>query len=162
METLELLEDILGNYKGTLILVSHDREFVDNVVNTSLFFEGEGVINEFVGGYADIFSWYEQQAQQKKPVTETKAISDSPKSKPSSTKGNKLSYKLQHELDAMPGKIDDLEKQVEQKQKIVNAPEFFKQDAATTSSQLAELTDTQKALSDVYSRWDELESKLDK
>jgi ATP-binding cassette subfamily F protein uup len=83
VETLELLEDILGNYQGTLILVSHDREFVDNVVDASLFFEGEGVISEFVGGYADIFSWYDQQALKNKPKAETKPRSDSPKAKPS-------------------------------------------------------------------------------
>ena len=161
VETLELLEDILGRYQGTLILVSHDREFVDNVVDASLFFEGEGVINEFVGGYADIFSWYDQQAAIIKPVAETKPGSASPKAKPSVNKGKKLSFKQQHELELMPARIGELEKQVEQKQLVVNGPEFFKQDAATTSLQLAELTDTQKLLSDVYSRWDELESMLD-
>jgi ATP-binding cassette subfamily F protein uup len=161
VETLELLEDILGNYQGTLILVSHDREFVDNVVDASLFFEGEGVINEFVGGYADIFSWYDQQAAKNKPKAETKQSSGSPKAKSYVSKGKKLSFKLQHELESLPAKIGELEKQVEEKQQVVNAPEFFKQDAATTSLQLAELTDTQKLLSDVYSRWDELESKLD-
>lgn len=161
VETLELLEDILGNYQGTLILVSHDREFVDNVVDASLFFEGEGVISEFVGGYADIFSWYDQQALKNKPKAETKPRSDSPKAKPSANKGKKLSFKLQHELESLPAKIGELEKRVEQKQIVVNAPEFYKQDAATTSLQLAELTDTQKLLSDVYSRWDELESMLD-
>ncbi|MFT5676883.1 MAG: ATP-binding cassette subfamily F protein uup [Paraglaciecola sp.] len=161
VETLELLEDILGNYKGTLILVSHDREFVDNVVSSSLFFEGNGVISEFVGGYKDIFDWYSQQAAENKTKAETKQISGSPKAKPSASKDKKLSFKLQHELESLPVKITKLEKKLEDKQQLVNNPEFFKQDASTTSSQLAELAKAEKTLTKAYARWDELESMLE-
>ena len=160
VETLELLEDILGNYTGTLILVSHDREFVDNVVSSSLFFEGNGIITEFVGGYKDIFDWYAQQESRNKTKTETKQSSGSPKAKPSVSKDKKLSFKLQHELESLPVKISDLEKQLEEKQQHVNNPEFFKQDASTTSLQLAELAKAEELLTKAYARWDELESML--
>jgi ATP-binding cassette subfamily F protein uup len=160
VETLELLEDILGNYKGTLILVSHDREFVDNVVSSSLFFEGNGVITEFVGGYKDIFGWYAQQATENKSKAETKQTSSSPKAKPIAKKNKKLSFKLQHELESLPVKITKLEEQLEEKQQLVNNPEFFKQNASTTSSQLADLAKAEQMLTKAYARWDELESML--
>jgi ATP-binding cassette subfamily F protein uup len=158
VETLELLEDILSDYKGTLILVSHDREFVDNVVNTSLFFEGNGRIKEFVGGYADIFAWYEQQNSRNRTKAATNENSSSPKAKPPTSKGKKLSFKQQHELESIPTTISDLETKLEELQTIVNDSEFFKQDASLSSLKLAELADTETLLSEAYSRWDELES----
>lgn len=91
VETLELLEEVLSQYQGTVLLVSHDREFVDNVVTTSLFFEGKAVVKEFVGGYSDIQMWYQQQEEVKPvAVVEKKATS---KANTSTRKNKKLSYK---------------------------------------------------------------------
>jgi len=174
VETLELLEDTLSNYPGTVILVSHDREFVDNVATMSLFFEGQGEVREFVGGTSDIYQWYAQQATKKLSDTATNKRSDSPKSgdnqphsavvgqdqQKNSPKGKKLSFKLQHELESLPLKIETLEQQVAALQAQVNDPEFFKQDATNSAQTLADLAKEESALAACYARWDELESML--
>jgi len=157
VETLELLEDVLGQYQGTIILVSHDREFVDNLVTSSLFFEGEGSIKEFVGGYQDIESWYGQQQKLNKEFEPSKpTASQKPKSSPGKTK--KLSYKLRLELEQLPAQIEELEQELEQLQQRVNDPEFFKQDASISQPALQQLSDLQQQLESAYSRWDELEA----
>ncbi len=162
VETLELLEDTISNYPGTVILVSHDREFVDNVVTSSFYFEGNGVIKEFVGGCTDINNWYQQLAASKKSNTETKSSNKGSKNKaPSETKSKKLSYKLQLELESLPLKIETLENQVKQLQGQVNDPEFFKQDELETASLLSELTEAETQLTQSYERWDEIESMLE-
>jgi len=161
VETLELLEDILGNYKGTLILVSHDREFVDNVVTSSLFFEGEGQIKEFVGGYADIYQWYAANAvskQANKTKSETSKQSDSPKTKPKTNSTKKLSYKQQLELEKLPISIDKLEQEIAKLQSLISDGDFFKQENDVTSKTLAQLADAESSLSEAYARWDELEA----
>ena len=160
VETLELLEDLLSEYQGTLILVSHDREFVDNVVARSVFFEGNGRINDFVGGYSEIENWYGQR--EKKPENvETSANSVSPKSKPSPRKSKKLSYKLQIELDSLPAVIEKLEQQTQSLQTEISDPSFFKQDSTTSNQKLSELAELEEQLSEAYERWDELEGMLE-
>lgn len=159
VETLELLEDVLTRYQGTVILVSHDREFVDNVVTTSLFFEGQGMIRDFVGGYQDIHAWYGSQKNVQKPETSEKK--ESPKSKPSARKNKKLSYKLQLELDTLPAKIETLEEQVETLQNDISAPDFFKQESSAANVTLTKLAELEADLSQAYERWDELEGMLE-
>ena len=156
VETLELLEDILTQYQGTLLLVSHDREFVDNIVTSSLFFEGQGVIKEFVGGYAEIEQWY-GQSEKKVAIEETSEKSASPKAKASPKKNKKLSYKLQLELDSLPAKIEQLETQVQELQNKISDPEFFKQDSSLSNQTLTSLASLEEELSTAYERWDELE-----
>lgn len=163
VETLELLEDMLSSYTGTVVLVSHDREFVDNVVTNSLYFEGNGVINEFVGGYQTINNWYaEQQEKQKETVQkETSGAPESPKTKSSTRKGKKLSYKLQLELDGLPARIEALESETEQLQQQISDPEFFKQDTSTSNETLERLAQRERELEAAYTRWDELEAMRD-
>ena len=161
VETLELLEDTISSYPGTVVLVSHDREFVDNVVTSSYFFEGNGVVREFVGGCTDINNWYSQQSAQKGKPTETKSKKQSPKSNSPEVKTKKLSYKLQLELESLPLEIETLESKVEELQKVVNEPNFFAQEAAESNSVLATLADVEKALQQAYERWDEIEGMLD-
>jgi ATP-binding cassette subfamily F protein uup len=160
VETLELLEDTITSYPGTVILVSHDREFVDNVVTSSYFFEGNGVVKEFVGGCSDISDWYLNQSAQKSKQAETKTQIQSPKAKPQEVKGKKLSYKLQLELESLPLQIETLEAQVERLQKSVNDADFFKQETVVSESTLAELSDAEQNLSHAYERWDEIEGML--
>ena len=168
VETLEMLETLLLNYAGTVILVSHDREFVDNVVNSSLLFTDNGVIQEFVGGYTDIEQWYSEQGKtiylsgtSKTVKNETKSENNSPIAKQPAKKPKKLSYKDQRELETLPATIESLEEQVEQRQERVNDPDFFKQDSETTTALLNELAALEEKLSHAYARWDELESLLD-
>lgn len=158
VETLELLEDTITSYPGTVILVSHDREFVDNVVTSSFYFEGNGIIKEFVGGCTDIYQWYQQQDAEKKLKSETKSSSKSPKTKSSSGNGKKLSYKLQHELESLPLKIEQLETELGQLQQQVNDPDFFQQAENITAPILSSLTETEASLNQSYERWDEIES----
>jgi ATP-binding cassette subfamily F protein uup len=158
VETLELLEDTICNYPGTVILVSHDREFVDNVVTSSYFFEGNGKVREFVGGCTDISDWYAQQSVQKVAPVATKSQTQSPKNSLPEVKGKKLSYKLQLELESLPLKIETLENQVNSLQELVNAPNFFTQGTSKSDPVLADLAETEKLLNESYERWDEIEA----
>ncbi len=163
IETLELLEDLLANYQGTLLLVSHDRQFVDNTVTTSWIFEGNGVIEEFVGGYHDA---QQQRAQvnavraENVPVAKAAAV-DSPRqrneSKPQA-KAKKLSYKLQRELEALPELLEKLENEIEQLQSQVNDADFFAQPVDATQPVLDRLTQAETELESAFERWEELEA----
>jgi ATP-binding cassette subfamily F protein uup len=161
IETLELLEDLLANYQGTLLLVSHDRQFVDNTVMSSWIFEGEGVIEEFVGGYHDA----QQQRMQtqkvrqvEKPTKTVKQVEETPKSAPAKSKPKKLSYKLQRELESLPVKLEELEAEIEALQGQVNDPEFFAKPVDQTQSILEKLAATEQELEVAFERWEELEA----
>ena len=159
VETLELLEELLLDYQGTLLLVSHDRVFLNNVVTSTLVFEGEGRINEYVGGYDDWLS------QRKAPLVEStaKPVSAKPESgrrepvTPSS-KPKKLSYKDQRELDALPKRIEQLEGELEKLQMTVADPAFYKRPKEEKAEVQRQLQDTETALNAAYGRWEALES----
>lgn len=169
IETLELLEDLLANYQGTLLLVSHDRQFVDNTVTTSWIFEGEGKIEEFVGGYHDAQAQRLQvlatrgdtvvnSSSAKEAAKESTAVEESPKPQPIETKSKKLSYKLQRELEALPKVLEALEAEIEQLQVQVNQPDFFAQSSDKTQSTLDRLHAAEQELETAFERWEELES----
>ncbi len=161
IETLELLEDLLANYQGTLLLVSHDRPFVDNPVMSSGIFEGEGVIEEFVGGYHDAQQqrMQTQKARQvEKPTKTVKQVEETPKSAPAKSKPKKLSYKLQRELESLPVKLEELEAEIEALQGQVNDPEFFAKPVDQTQSILEKLAATEQELEVAFERWEELEA----
>lgn len=160
VETLELLEDTLTNYPGTLILVSHDREFVDNVVTSSCYFEGNGVVQQFVGGYQEIHDWYRQKDKLQKTVQqkETSATNQSRKTGSQSNKSKKLSYKLQKELEELPGVVESLENETAELQALVSQPTFYSQPQDDVNSTLQQLADKEHVLDQAYTRWDELES----
>jgi len=157
METLELLEELLANFEGTLILVSHDRAFLDNVVTNTLVFEGDGHIGEYVGGYSD---WLEQVKQaetrqaaaaaQAKPVEPAKAAAPTPK--------KKLGYKEQKELDSLPGRIETLETRQRELNEAINSADFYKQDAETVKRLLAQAQTLEADLEAAYQRWNELDA----
>lgn len=166
-ETLELLEDLLVDYKGTLLLVSHDREFLDNVVTSTLSFEGEGNLVDYVGGYQD---WQRQggkwadtaRAVKPEPKSATKADEKTPAAKaleptPAKKPANKLSYKLQRELDGLPAVIEQLETQLAQMGEQMAQPEFYSRPADVLAAASQTLADTEAALQQAYARWDELE-----
>ncbi len=169
VETLELLEDILSQHKGTILLVSHDREFLNNVVTSTIAFEGQGQVKEYVGGYDD---WLRQGGQWQfgdleAPPNGKKAESSSAKADSSnndapdsaqSSKKKKLSYKLQRELSALPAKIEALEAEVEAVETVIAAPEFYQQEHEKTAEVLEKLAKLQAELEQKYERWDELEA----
>ena len=152
VETLELLEELLGNYDGTLLVVSHDRAFLDNVVTSTLVFEGNGKIDEFVGGYQD---WLRQRAVPRvaPPVATKKTAGGAPVAQASK---RKLNYKEQRELDGMPGVIEDLEAQQAKVQKRAGHPDFYKSSKEDVTRTLAEMETLAKQLDVAYKRWDEL------
>lgn len=161
IETLELLEDLLANYQGTLLLVSHDRQFVDNTVMTSWIFEGNGVIEEFVGGYHDAQQQRKQALeyrQVEKPSKPAKVVEETPKTAPVKAKPKKLSYKLQRELEALPQRLEELETQIEALQEEVNDPNFFSKSVEQTQPVLDKLTATEQELEVAFERWEELEA----
>ena len=161
IETLELLEDLLANYQGTLLLVSHDRQFVDNTVTTSWIFEGEGEIEEFVGGYHDAQQQREQTKKARaveKPIKTEKQVEESPKTAPVKSKPKKLSYKLQRELEVLPAKLEELEAEIESMQEQVNDPDFFSQPVEQTQPILDKLSAVEQELEVAFERWEELEA----
>ncbi|MCF7453669.1 ABC transporter ATP-binding protein [Vibrio sp. A1-1] len=162
IETLELLEEMLANYQGTLLLVSHDREFVDNTVTTSWIFEGNGVIEEFVGGYHDARQQREQvlavRQAVEKPAKKEKVVEETPKTTQPKNNSKKLSYKLQRELEALPAKLEQLESDIEGLQEQVNDPEFFAKPVEQTQPVLEQLAALEQELEIAFERWEELEA----
>ncbi|MCF7506879.1 ABC transporter ATP-binding protein [Vibrio sp. L3-7] len=161
IETLELLEDLLANYEGTLLLVSHDRQFVDNTVMTSWIFEGNGVVEEFVGGYHDAQKQRAQALeyrQVEKPAKTDKVVEETPKTAPVKAKTKKLSYKLQRELETLPMRLEELETEIETLQQEVNNPDFFSKPVEQTQPVLDKLSAAEQELEVAFERWEELEA----
>ncbi len=157
VETLELLEERLAEYTGTLLLVSHDREFLDNVVTSCWVFEGDGVVREYVGGYAD---WLRQRDEPTASRTsETPAVANKPTAISSlPTAKRKLSYKDQRELEQLPSRIDELEAAVAGLSERLADPAIHAAGGAAMIALTAELTQTQSTLDAAYARWAELDS----
>ncbi len=153
-ETLDLLEDLLMNYKGTLLLVSHDRSFLNNVATSTIVFDDDGEVREYVGGYDD---WLHQRSQDKRAATPAKE-----KVKTVVKKVNKksaLTYQEQLDLDLLPKEIEQFELKQAELHKKISAPEFYQQAAdkqAKIQDELAQLT---TELETSYERWDALEAK---
>jgi ATP-binding cassette subfamily F protein uup len=155
VETLELLEELLMEFNGTLLLVSHDREFINNVVTSTLVFEGDGVVGDYPGGYDD---W---QRQKKSPAaSEKKPTANKTGNTGSGTKkaGKKPGYKQQRELEALPLSIERLETEIESMQLAMTQPEFFQQSKQEIGLFQEQLTVKQDELKQYYARWEELEA----
>ena len=156
IETLELLEEILSTYQGTLLLVSHDRTFLDNVVTSIIAFEGQGKIEEYIGGYHD---WLRQSktVAPKKPAPNPPNIVNT--TGPEKLKQHKkLSYKEQKELDELPLRIEKLEAQQIEQQKIVSTSRFYQQDPDTIAAEMTKLKKFEADIKKCYERWSELEN----
>ena len=167
VETLELLEEILTDYQGTLLIVSHDRQFIDNTATECYLFEGEGRLNKYVGGFFDAKQqqanfWaskaVEEQAKAKKTkaLKEESAVKNDRTSKPKSVK---LSYKEQRELEQLPQLLEELEIEITALQAEIAAPAFFQQAHDITEAKLKALADTEAELETAFLRWEELEEK---
>lgn len=156
IETLELLEQIIADYQGTVILVSHDREFVDNTATSVLLFEGEGIVTEIVGGFNEINHYLAQQQGTK----EVFVVSEKRTSKPrdSAERKKKLSYKLQRELEQLPEYIATLEEEQKILEQQTLAPEFYLQPHTETAPILERLAELENELMAALERWDELEN----
>ena len=166
IETLELLEALLIDWPGTLLLVSHDRAFIDHVVTSTLVFEGEGRVQEYVGGYAD---WLRQRRHPERGTRnreprnpEPRTGTQNPAPRTQNGSGAKLSFKEQKELDRLPGRIEEMEREQEQLNAAVAAPGFYRESADAIHTTLTRLELLQQSLLDAYARWDELDSRVAK
>ena len=170
VETLELLEEVLSNFKGTVLMVSHDRAFLDNVVTSTLVFEGDGKVREYVGGYQD---WLRQggspkllgvtenksgKAELNSAVVEKVAAAPAPVAEAAAPAKKKLSYKVQRELDMLPSQIDEMEQKIAKLEADIAAPSFYQQGAEATAAVLAQLEVAQVQLDGLVERWAELDS----
>jgi ATP-binding cassette subfamily F protein uup len=154
VETLELLEELLMDYQGTLLLVSHDRTFLDNVVSSTLVLEGHGRIGEYVGGYSD---WLRQRPADAPVATSASKPNGKVNAAPPVAAKRKLSFKEQRELDQLPKRIEQLESEIANRIAATNDPAFFQQDSSTIVQTRKALAALQADLETVYARWAELE-----
>lgn len=150
VDTLELLEEQLSHYQGTLLLVSHDRAFLDNVVTSTLVFEGEGIVKEYIGGYQE---WLNQE----KNITRQNDNLSAKKNVKHEQKIKKLSFKDQRELDSLPEKIEQLEKMQNDIEILMSDATFYKQPEAVIIETKKQLQNVHEQLEKTYLRWDELE-----
>ena len=150
MDTLELLEELLVEYKGSLLLVSHDRTFIDNIVTSTLVFDTPGKVNEYVGGYDD---WLRQRPSINEPQNIKSAASK--QEKPKTKSGNSEDYKK--ELKALPRKIEKLENEIAKLQLSVADPEFYQQDPRLISEVQKQLAEYEQSLRILFERWEILE-----
>ncbi|MGZ4975642.1 MAG: ATP-binding cassette domain-containing protein [Methylobacter sp.] len=157
LETLELLEEKLVDFDGTLLLVSHDRAFLDNVVTSVFVLDGSGEVDEFVGGYTDWMN-HVKQAKQTETAKASKQEKPAQQAPVRNVTKKKLSFKEQQELDKLPGLIAEMETRQAELNRQISAPEFYKQDQAVVSKTLDELKQIEEKLEQVYQRWDELEA----
>ncbi len=157
IETLEVLEQKLCDYNGTLIVVSHDREFLDNVVTSTIVFEENGRIQEYVGGYSDWVRQGKQLAVADNPYEaeeRKRRAAERRRQRPAT----KLGYKDQRELDALPAEIEELEAAIANLQKTVAEPGFYAQDAVAVRETLERLAESEAELERRVERWGELET----
>lgn len=153
IETLELLEELLSQYTGTLLLVSHDRAFIDNVVTNTLVFTGAGKIEEYIGGYQD---WLQHAVQQAK--INKSNVSTSEKTNKDNTKlEKKLNYKEQKELAELPGKIEKLETEQTEIQNLIASSQFYQQDTQSIANTMTRLKELEVLIKQAYQRWEQLE-----
>ncbi len=158
VETLEVLEDKLSEYKGTLIVVSHDREFVDNVVSSILVFEKSGTIQNYAGGFSDWVSHGKYLSEMDKPISSNDKKNKIDGTDKKRSNSRKLSYKLKRELDALPETIETLEQEISELEKQTHVKDFYSKPYAEQQPVLDELHKKHETLDKAIQRWDELET----
>ena len=158
VETLELLEDLLADYQGTLLLVSHDRTFLDNVVTSTMVFEGQGKVGEYAGGYAD---WLRQSAAAPRRAAADRAsmppavaVAEKP-----NNKNRKLSYKEQRELEALPEKIEALEAEQARLHTLMGDGDFYRQPSDRIAAAMERLEAVKNELEACYTSWQSLDTQ---
>jgi ATP-binding cassette subfamily F protein uup len=160
MDTMDMLEDILSRYQGTLIIVSHDRDFLDQTVSKILAFEGNGKVDGVIGGYSDYLEMVKKREAETleetvaTPVKKTAVpVVETPKPMPAV----KLSYKLQYELDTLPVRMEEIEREMEELEALLADPGFYTRDEKGFVTASRQLDALKKELSEAETRWLELE-----
>jgi ATP-binding cassette subfamily F protein uup len=160
VDTLELLEELLSEYEGTLLLVSHDRAFLDNVVTSTVVFEGGGAVREYVGGYEDWLRQRRAPAPGAKRAPAEVGKRETENESPGGTgRRRKLGYKEQRELEALPGRIEALEREQQQLEQHMSRSEFYQQDKSAIAEVAGRLNRLRRELEEAYARWEALEAQ---
>jgi ATP-binding cassette subfamily F protein uup len=162
-DTVELLEDLLADYHGTLLLVSHDRTFLDNIVTSTLVYEGPGKFAEYAGGYQDWLRCQQLDAKTRIAAPKTSsppAVIATPGGAKRNHRAGKLSYKEKRELDALPAKIEALEAEQSELHVRMGDAEFYRQPGAKITVVLERLKALRNELEECYARWQSLESQV--
>ena len=161
-DTLDLLEELLIDYTGTVLVVSHDRAFLNNLVTSVLAYEGDGVINEYIGGYDD---WVRQRPPMISPGETSRGLGQKPAPQApevviskTQCKGRKMSFKEMKELESLPSQIESLERSIERMTQGMANPDFYQQAKDLITAHQADLALQQKNLETAYGRWEELEA----
>jgi ATP-binding cassette subfamily F protein uup len=149
LDTLELLEELLVEFKGTLLLVSHDRTFIDNIVTSTLVFDAPGEVNEYVGGYDD---WLRQRPSISEPQKASSAARKQEKPRP------RINQQEQKELKSLPRKIEKLENEIAELQRCMADPKFFQQESQLMRETQKQLAEQEQSLQKLYQRWELLEN----
>jgi len=161
IDTLELLQELVADFAGTLLLVSHDRAFLDNVVTSLLVLEGNGRVQDFVGGYTDWERWRDardkSRAENSRQRATAPARQDAAPATPAAPPRRKLSYKDQRELDALPAKLEQLEQRKAQLTAETGDASFYSRPRAEVSARLQELAALEAEIETAFARWAELE-----
>jgi ATP-binding cassette subfamily F protein uup len=153
-ETLELLEERLVEYQGTVLVVSHDRAFLNNVVSSSIVFESGGV-KEYVGGYDD---WLRQKSEESPSAASAVKKEKSKKQQPGTSNGKRrLKYKEKQELTALPGQIEQIETETSALHETMSDPDFYQQPSEQITAEQARLAELESQLAALFQRWEELE-----
>jgi ATP-binding cassette subfamily F protein uup len=162
VDTLELLEELLSDYDGTLLIVSHDRSFLDNLVTSTIIFEGDGRLGEYVGGYED---WLRQRRPDPpaaaRKTTESPPPANREEAAPAAPAKRKLSYTEKRELEALPQRIEALEEEQRRLEQETGRGEFYQQDKAAITAALVRLDELSRELARAYEQWERLESRRD-
>jgi ATP-binding cassette subfamily F protein uup len=153
-ETLELLEELIFEYPGTLLLVSHDRAFLNNVVTSTIVFEGNGQVTEYTGGYDD---WLSQRPQGAAEQTPAKAGRKKVRPKPRVRASHRLGYMQKREMQDLPLKIEALESEQKELFATLSDPEFYKKEKDEIAGVKSELDRVEGEIETAYRRWEELE-----
>ena len=163
LETLELLEDLIANYEGTVIVISHDRQFIDKVATETWVFDGNGEIESVIGGWSDVLAYYErvQKARAEKELTENKNSTEGRvvrvDAAVSEKKSSGLSFTQKHELEKIPSRVEDLEDKISALDEKLNDPSIYTDGGATAKEISDERAKLVEELDALYSRWEELE-----
>jgi ATP-binding cassette subfamily F protein uup len=156
IETLDLLEELLMDYTGTVLLVSHDRAFINNVVTSTLVLEGGGRVAEYVGGYDD---WLRQSRQRTDaPAAAARTEEKKEPARPAAAKQRKLAFKEQKELEELPKRIEELEIEQQRLHATMADPAFYRESGNKVASTTTRLENVEQELAAAYKRWEELEA----
>ena len=158
LETLELLEELLAEYPGTLLLVSHDRDFIDNVITSTLVMEGNGRVGEYVGGYADWLRQRPKPSLQNQPAASNRSAASTSSSPPPPTRPPKLSYKLARELEQLPARVESLERQIAELGARLGDADLARGDPSEFARIGQEISRLQAELDSAFVRWEALEN----